>query len=484
MSFGERLQQLRKENGMSQEELGNLLFVSRQTVSLWENNQTVPTVDNLIRLKEIFGVSLDSILTGEEKIEESEQPLQNEVSSAECSEIPVEKVSCSFEKRELKYFYKIFTMPAFKRFAVATCILLFLSFSVVGITAEDITSLYGFFIIFAVFCVSLIAYVKTLLFAKGNAEAVCNRNYTYEMFQDHFWVRVFNSGDEIKSYKVYFNELTCAWETPFCYFLQHKDKTTFIIKKASLEENSYIGSLCRNMKSEKTDLSNTKIVFLKKLGEILFIGSFISLLTASTLSFEVFSQDAESLRDHLELLRWFHYLLPIPIASVVTGILLNKNKVRNKKNIVCGIIIGLLMLIYGFFPSIYADDANSRLGSIEAQLGFEFPASVEMDYNVAYGASGEYQIITTLSFEESVANDFEAFMKEDSRWLTWENDTFKSAIPEGLEDFSTDYFLIYNTETNEFGKLPEGDSECEFIYIAYDAEMNVVYICQHHSGID
>ena len=94
---------------MSQEELGNLLFVSRQTVSLWENNQTVPTVDNLVRLKEIFGVSLDSILTGEE----SGQPLQNEVSSAECSEIPVEKVSCSFEKNDLKYFYKIVTLCYF-----------------------------------------------------------------------------------------------------------------------------------------------------------------------------------------------------------------------------------------------------------------------------------------------------------------------------------------------------------------------------------
>lgn len=480
MSFGERLQQLRKENGMSQEELGNLLFVSRQTVSLWENNQTVPTVDNLVRLKEIFGVSLDSILTGEE----SEQPLQNEVSSAECSEIPVEKVSCSFEKNDLKYFYKIVTMPIFKRFAVATCILLFLSFSVVGITAEDLASQYSFFIVFVVFCVSLIAYLKNLFLAKGNAEAVCNRKYTYEMFQDHFWVRVFNSGDEIKSNKIYFNDLTCAWETPFCYFLQHKDKTTFIIKKSSLEENSYIGNLCCNMKSEKTDLSNTKIVFLKKLGEILFVGSFISLLTASTLSFKVFSQDAESLRDHIELLRWFHYLLPIPIVSVVTGILLNKNKVRNKKNIVCGIIIGLLMLIYGFFPSIYADDANSRLGSIEAQLGFEFPPSVEMDYNVEYGVSGEYQIITTLSFEESVAKDFEAFMQDDERWVKGKNDAFKEEIPFETADIPTDYFLIYNTETNEFGKFPEGDSECEYIYVAYDAEMNVAYICQYHCGID
>ena len=47
---------------MSQENLAGILLVSRQTVSLWETGQTLPTVDNLIRLCEIFGVSLDALL--------------------------------------------------------------------------------------------------------------------------------------------------------------------------------------------------------------------------------------------------------------------------------------------------------------------------------------------------------------------------------------------------------------------------------------
>lgn len=38
------------------------MLVSRQTVSLWEKDQTVPTVDNLMRLREIFGVSVDELL--------------------------------------------------------------------------------------------------------------------------------------------------------------------------------------------------------------------------------------------------------------------------------------------------------------------------------------------------------------------------------------------------------------------------------------
>lgn len=67
MTLGEKIQKYRKALGLSQEELGQRLFVSRQTVSLWEKNQTVPTVDNLKLLKEVFGVTVDEILSTEEK---------------------------------------------------------------------------------------------------------------------------------------------------------------------------------------------------------------------------------------------------------------------------------------------------------------------------------------------------------------------------------------------------------------------------------
>ena len=67
MTVGETIQKYRKERKMSQEELGQLLLVSRQTVSLWEKDQTVPTLDNLMRLKEIFGVSVDEMLYGDDK---------------------------------------------------------------------------------------------------------------------------------------------------------------------------------------------------------------------------------------------------------------------------------------------------------------------------------------------------------------------------------------------------------------------------------
>ena len=62
MTISEKIQYYRKKAGLSQEELAKMLFISRQTISLWETGQTLPTIDNLIKLREIFGVSLDTIL--------------------------------------------------------------------------------------------------------------------------------------------------------------------------------------------------------------------------------------------------------------------------------------------------------------------------------------------------------------------------------------------------------------------------------------
>ena len=62
MTLGENILKLRKLNGMSQEALAEKMLITRQTVSLWETDQTLPTIENLIRLKEIFGVPIDSFV--------------------------------------------------------------------------------------------------------------------------------------------------------------------------------------------------------------------------------------------------------------------------------------------------------------------------------------------------------------------------------------------------------------------------------------
>ncbi len=62
IEIANRLVELRRKNGLSQEELANLLGVSRQAVSKWERAEASPDTDNLICLAKIYGISLDELL--------------------------------------------------------------------------------------------------------------------------------------------------------------------------------------------------------------------------------------------------------------------------------------------------------------------------------------------------------------------------------------------------------------------------------------
>lgn len=66
MDLGERISILRKERGLSQEKLGELVGVSRQAVSKWESDQTVPDVENCVAISRALGVTLGSLLALEE----------------------------------------------------------------------------------------------------------------------------------------------------------------------------------------------------------------------------------------------------------------------------------------------------------------------------------------------------------------------------------------------------------------------------------
>ncbi|MGM9986090.1 MAG: helix-turn-helix domain-containing protein [Bacillaceae bacterium] len=76
MSFSDKLQTLRKEKGLSQEQLAEILDVSRQAVSKWESGQTYPEIDKLIKISDLFQISLDELL--KEKSTPSETLINDE----------------------------------------------------------------------------------------------------------------------------------------------------------------------------------------------------------------------------------------------------------------------------------------------------------------------------------------------------------------------------------------------------------------------
>lgn len=71
MELNERLAQLRKEHGLSQNDLADQLKVSRQAVSRWEQGLAMPSSDNLIYLSKLYGITLDELVCGKEDTDDT-----------------------------------------------------------------------------------------------------------------------------------------------------------------------------------------------------------------------------------------------------------------------------------------------------------------------------------------------------------------------------------------------------------------------------
>ena len=73
MEFSEKLQELRKNKGLTQEELAEILYVSRTAVSKWESGRGYPNIDSLKEISKFFEVSIDVLLSGEKLIDIAEK---------------------------------------------------------------------------------------------------------------------------------------------------------------------------------------------------------------------------------------------------------------------------------------------------------------------------------------------------------------------------------------------------------------------------
>lgn len=104
MEFNNKLYELRKQKGLSQEELAGRLNVSRQTISKWEVGESAPDMDNLVSISELFGVSLDELVL--DKTPEKEQPSVQVLRSELYSDIK-EHVLTDDNKKKAKKGLKI-----------------------------------------------------------------------------------------------------------------------------------------------------------------------------------------------------------------------------------------------------------------------------------------------------------------------------------------------------------------------------------------
>ena len=117
MIFADKLIELRKKNGWSQEELAEKLEVSRQTVSKWEGAQSVPDLGRMLKLSELFGVTTDCLMKDELELEPAAREREETVEPDGTMPLPVSMEEAT-EYLRLRWW-----MAGWVALGVALCIL-------------------------------------------------------------------------------------------------------------------------------------------------------------------------------------------------------------------------------------------------------------------------------------------------------------------------------------------------------------------------
>ena len=467
MTVGEKIQAYRKRFGMSQEELGQKLLVSRQTISLWEKDQTVPTIDNLIRLREIFGVSVDEIL-GFETIEQN-----NEI-------FPNESYRFTFSKQELNEIYRLQRKSVYKRPIIFTmlCILMILFF--IGSSAPDV--MIGF--AFGMFLIGAVSYIKGIRAYskawKNSTERICKSVYEYKVFENYIGVNIYRENERIRESKCFFTDIEQIQQVGKWLFLQFGGQS-FIIRKNELKENSaFYSYMYKNpLKITEKNTHNRWKVF----SIILFVASLLSIFVALVLVAMVSS------KNHLFVENTWLFLLltPIPIASLILGFILKSKGYKYKKNIIVGIIMTALLCIYGSFSFIFAnvyDHSDKPIIRTEQTLRIDIPEHKQIstqDWTKGTQSVSRGYIYSTsdIYFDDLAVEDFEKQLANDERWLySVSNDLIGITSP--MNDYGIyDYVLVYNVDTGEYNTLPNNSGKYRFINILYRLEENQMKIVEY-----
>ncbi|MBR2079748.1 MAG: helix-turn-helix domain-containing protein [Clostridia bacterium] len=126
MTLHEKIYELRKKNGLSQEALAESLGVSRQSVSKWETGEATPEVSKLLSLSKLFGVTTDYLLNDEMEEENVSETAKNEMPS---SDFEVTSVS---ESRPIKKGRNVRTLVIILLICIVLCMLLPLIMAILG----------------------------------------------------------------------------------------------------------------------------------------------------------------------------------------------------------------------------------------------------------------------------------------------------------------------------------------------------------------
>jgi len=472
MTVGEKIQHYRKQIGISQEALGEKLFVSRQTVSLWEMDKTLPTIDNLIRLKEIFSISIDELLS------DTNPAQDNKVS-------PKESYIFRYHSEELQEIFKKSSSPMIKTMVIFAVIFIW---ALIAMISEGVDA--GWFVVISVMFLivaasSISQFVSHKRSWNRSIGSIVASTYSYEVFDDYFILNVFREEELVRMLKFRFDEVEKShdWGKYIALIIANQ---LYILRKTDLAPDSKLLEQSKSISTTKqpAEKASGKLKLTSNLLSIFSVLSIIGALICVAFTTETKKNFAgENL--------WIFYLFTIiPACSILFAFYLKKKGYKHKSNLIIGIVMAALLCIYGSFPILigtkYSHD-DGLIVQMEQLLEIDIPQHYQINTEDATNSNkpdtaGAIQRTTYIYFNDDAVIQFEKDISNNSKWL--------DALPSDIVGISSYYChavstkdnlycMVFNKDTGEFNSLPAENGLYSFVNVIYDADQNSMTIVEY-----
>lgn len=328
MTLGENIKTYREQAGLSREELGEKLSVSAETVDAWETGESTPTIDDLLRLKEVFGVSADQLLNVG-------------TSALDAVSFPKEVYRLHFTQDEWKKIIKAMQKQAQRKPIVLMVLLvLLLCYSLLfSMPATGSCFIVGIIFVFAIFN---LRYATATKKSYENAkDKLVGNTYEYKVFEDYLEIHIYRGGEQVRNSKLSFDNLERFFDIGE-YILVQNAGQVFALRKSNLKADSFFFTYPK--------AHPEKFPFARADQKQRFVSGALITLSFAALLF------ASPILEKLGIPNsWILYIFAVfPVASVIYGVVA---KIKGYKkyilNLVVGFICAILLLVFGSYCFIF-----------------------------------------------------------------------------------------------------------------------------------
>lgn len=507
MNLGENIKRLRKEKGISQEYAAQKIGVSVQSVSLWEENKTVPSIENLVALSEILGVTVDELLGREavQTADNSSQPVQElHIGTAAVSKDDESK------KQGVKLYYR---KNILSRCVIAAIGLIYL-FNSCMFMLFDRSRLNPIFLFVPFIFVALglmVPLALSLYKRHKSLKSVKDSNGIEKLYFYRQGIGFSTERHEENngSFFAYYNEINGVYiseqrlvisyaQNLYTVNMDDIQGDKDVILKMLINNIRYFYSQDVAYKYPLCSMSVKNITLFQRINWTLFCLMIVS-ANVFVIKFMFFADGYKGLQS-LKIASGAFIIFSL--ASLATAIFGKSKGLKTVGYIVVSAILTLYAAI-GFlsimaFSENYVQTDYSRMQEIETVTGIDFPDGGEAfikdsSKDTLYSYSGididsfmHYLLIEKDSLYVDFTDDqgiakFEKYLAESGEWKTQTSDLpqYLSYFFEEPNQYDYDYYVVFNVTDGETNKTITEEGNYELMFLKYNQNDNRLVIIKY-----